>query len=169
VKVVFRSPETIVCCSSVISNRIEVISGYTRAIDRQKREASLKVVELMLPLEVKKIHHRSAPSEEESTFRGRLKTSAKKGVIWWTWSGSNRRPLPCHGSALPNCATGPRAEGCNSFIVSAAEGFVNARAGRSAGPTRTKRRAQPDEGQAPTAKRQLPGCGDDNHAVEVEQ
>src|SRR5262249_45296676 len=20
---------------------------------------------------------------------------------WWTWSGSNRRPLPCHGSALP--------------------------------------------------------------------
>src|SRR5579863_10701265 len=27
---------------------------------------------------------------------------------WWTWSGSNRRPLPCHGSALPNCATGPR-------------------------------------------------------------
>ena len=29
------------------------------------------------------------------------------GIIWWTWSGSNRRPLPCHGSALPNCATGP--------------------------------------------------------------
>ena len=22
-------------------------------------------------------------------------------LIWWTWSGSNRRPLPCHGSALP--------------------------------------------------------------------
>src|SRR5215467_8428432 len=22
-------------------------------------------------------------------------------MIWWTWSGSNRRPLPCHGSALP--------------------------------------------------------------------
>ena len=20
---------------------------------------------------------------------------------WWTWPGSNRRPLPCHGSALP--------------------------------------------------------------------
>src|SRR5258708_38886448 len=32
-------------------------------------------------------------------------------VIWWTWSGSNRRPLPCHGSALPNCATGPHAAG----------------------------------------------------------
>src|SRR2546421_12514226 len=25
----------------------------------------------------------------------------KKLKIWWTWSGSNRRPLPCHGSALP--------------------------------------------------------------------
>jgi hypothetical protein len=22
-------------------------------------------------------------------------------TAWWTWSGSNRRPLPCHGSALP--------------------------------------------------------------------
>ena len=28
-------------------------------------------------------------------------------ILWWTWSGSNRRPLPCHGSALPSCATGP--------------------------------------------------------------
>ena len=26
--------------------------------------------------------------------------SVVKG-FWWTWSGSNRRPLPCHGSALP--------------------------------------------------------------------
>jgi hypothetical protein len=26
--------------------------------------------------------------------------------IWWTWTGSNRRPLPCHGSALP---TAPQA------------------------------------------------------------
>src|SRR5271169_4044661 len=23
------------------------------------------------------------------------------GEFWWTWPGSNRRPLPCHGSALP--------------------------------------------------------------------
>src|ERR1700690_654625 len=22
-------------------------------------------------------------------------------ILWWTWPGSNRRPLPCHGSALP--------------------------------------------------------------------
>ena len=27
--------------------------------------------------------------------------------VWWTWSGSNRRPLPCHGSALP---TAPQAQ-----------------------------------------------------------
>jgi hypothetical protein len=26
---------------------------------------------------------------------------------WWTWTGSNRRPLPCHGSALP---TAPQAQ-----------------------------------------------------------
>jgi hypothetical protein len=25
----------------------------------------------------------------------------KQFILWWTWSGSNRRPLPCHGSALP--------------------------------------------------------------------
>ena len=36
-------------------------------------------------------------------------------VYWWTWSGSNRRPLPCHGSALPNCATGPLEKGQLSY------------------------------------------------------
>jgi hypothetical protein len=40
---------------------------YTRAVDQQKREASLKVVELMLPLDLKKIQHPSAPSEGEET------------------------------------------------------------------------------------------------------
>ena len=29
------------------------------------------------------------------------KTRVELCLIWWTWSGSNRRPLPCHGSALP--------------------------------------------------------------------
>ena len=23
------------------------------------------------------------------------------GEIWWTWSGSNRRPPACHAGALP--------------------------------------------------------------------
>src|SRR5690349_10524362 len=31
---------------------------------------------------------------------------------WWTWSGSNRRPLPCHGSALP---AAPQAHKADSF------------------------------------------------------
>ena len=31
------------------------------------------------------------------------------GLFWWTWTGSNRRPLPCHGSALP---TAPQAHPC---------------------------------------------------------
>src|SRR5215471_17569738 len=36
------------------------------------------------------------------------------GKIWWTWSGSNRRPLPCHGSALP---TAPQAHSAGSTII----------------------------------------------------
>src|SRR5208282_289207 len=34
--------------------------------------------------------------------------------IWWTWSGSNRRPLPCHGSALP---AAPQAHAFNSRLA----------------------------------------------------
>src|SRR6185312_13091223 len=30
-----------------------------------------------------------------------LEVIDSRRVKWWTWSGSNRRPLPCHGSALP--------------------------------------------------------------------
>ncbi len=26
------------------------------------------------------------------------------GKLWWTWTGSNRRPLPCHGG-LDNVKT----------------------------------------------------------------
>ena len=33
---------------------------YIRAVDQQKREASLKVVELMLPMEVQKLQHPSS-------------------------------------------------------------------------------------------------------------
>ncbi len=32
-------------------------------------------------------------------------------ILWWTWSGSNRRPLPCHGSALPAAPQAHFAEG----------------------------------------------------------
>src|SRR5689334_5546695 len=36
------------------------------------------------------------PERSEGPLHGR-----KTERLWWTWSGSNRRPLPCHGSALP--------------------------------------------------------------------
>jgi hypothetical protein len=45
---------------------------YTRAVDHQKREASLKVVELMLPLDLEKFQHPSAPSETKETPNHRL-------------------------------------------------------------------------------------------------
>ena len=38
---------------------------YTRAVSQQKREASLKVVELMLPLDLEKLQHPSAPTEAQ--------------------------------------------------------------------------------------------------------
>jgi integrase len=40
---------------------------YTRAVDQQKREANQKVVELMLPLDLEKFQHPSAPSEADDT------------------------------------------------------------------------------------------------------
>src|SRR5208282_6113969 len=52
--------------------------------------------------------------------------------IWWTWSGSNRRPLPCHGSALPAApqahtsgspGTGIR-EKCRALIFAGISGIV---------------------------------------------
>jgi integrase len=54
---------------------------YTRAVDQQKREASLKVVELMLPLEVQKLQHPSAPSRNGSVPRRCRQTSKNKGDI----------------------------------------------------------------------------------------
>jgi integrase len=57
---------------------------YTRAVDQQKREASLKVVELMLPLEVQKLEHPSAPSGDETAPRRCRQISKNKGVYWWT-------------------------------------------------------------------------------------
>src|SRR5579875_1312618 len=43
-------------------------------------------------------------------------------MIWWTWSGSNRRPLPCHGSALP---AAPQAHARDYPIFMDGERFVN--------------------------------------------
>jgi integrase len=57
---------------------------YTRAVDQQKREASLRVVELMLPLEVQKLQHPSAPFGDEIPPRRCRQISKNKGVVWWT-------------------------------------------------------------------------------------
>ena len=37
--------------------------------------------------------------QNATKLKSGVSASSLKG--WWTWSGSNRRPLPCHGSALP--------------------------------------------------------------------
>ena len=57
---------------------------YTRAVDQQKREASLKVVSLILPLDVEKFQHPSAPSGTQKANRRCRQVFASKGVIWWT-------------------------------------------------------------------------------------
>ena len=52
---------------------------YTRAVDQQKREASRRVLELMLPLEMRKLQHPSAPSEGETSIRRCRQIYRKKG------------------------------------------------------------------------------------------
>ncbi|MDR3411083.1 MAG: hypothetical protein P4L87_09110, partial [Formivibrio sp.] len=54
---------------------------YTRAVDQQKREASLKVVELMLPPEVEKLQHPSAPPQESAENRSAGKSLSIKGIL----------------------------------------------------------------------------------------
>src|SRR5690349_24809855 len=43
--------------------------------------------------------------------------SCKLLKIWWTWSGSNRRPLPCHGSALPAAPQAHKGRSANSILA----------------------------------------------------
>jgi hypothetical protein len=71
-------------------------SIFIHAVDQETREARAKVVELMLSLDMTKFQHPSAPREGERTPRRYRQIYVKKWVLWWTWSGSNRRPLPCH-------------------------------------------------------------------------
>ena len=54
---------------------------YTRAVDQQKREASLKVVALMLPLDVEKFQHPSAPSDTQKGTRRCRQMAVNKGDI----------------------------------------------------------------------------------------
>jgi integrase len=57
---------------------------YTRAVDQQKREASLKVVGWMLPVDLQKFQHPSAPSDTQKVNRRCRQVIANKGFIWWT-------------------------------------------------------------------------------------
>jgi len=65
----------------VVPAWLRSIVTATRAVDQRKREASLKVVELMLPLEVQKLQHPSAPSGDGTAPRRCRQISANKGVI----------------------------------------------------------------------------------------
>src|ERR1700733_12534336 len=69
------------------------------------------------------------------TLRRHSLLSQKVWEIWWTWSGSNRRPLPCHGSALPaapqahNKATnGKKTRRKYGFILAGMRAIVKLRA-----------------------------------------
>jgi integrase len=57
---------------------------YTRAVDQQKRAASLKVVGWMLPIDLQKFQHPSAPSDMQKATRRCRQVVLNKGVIWWT-------------------------------------------------------------------------------------
>jgi hypothetical protein len=54
---------------------------YTRAVDQQKREASLKVVKMMLPLDVEKFQHPSASSDTQKATRRCRQITVKEGLI----------------------------------------------------------------------------------------
>src|SRR5271163_1563818 len=54
---------------------------YTRAVDRQKREASLKVVGWMLAVDLQKFQHPSAPSETQKGTRRCRQLAVNKGDI----------------------------------------------------------------------------------------
>jgi len=53
---------------------------YTRAVDQQKCEASLKVVGLMLLVDLQKFEHPSAPSDTQKANRLCRQVVANKGV-----------------------------------------------------------------------------------------
>jgi integrase len=80
---------------------------YTRAVDQQKRDASLKVVELMLPLEVKKLQHPSAPSERPNEKRRYRKFKSRKELLV-DLIGIEPMTSSMPWKRAPSCATGPR-------------------------------------------------------------
>ena len=57
--------------------------GASRAVDQQKREASLKVLGWILPVDLQKFQHPSALADTHKGNR-RRQVMANKGVVWWT-------------------------------------------------------------------------------------
>ena len=94
------------------------LNVYTRAIDQQKREASLKVMELMLPLEIKKLQHPSAPSEKpQEKWRCRKFKSRKELLVDLIGIEPMTSSMPW--KRAPSCATGPHIGGDNFPIFAA--------------------------------------------------
>jgi hypothetical protein len=54
---------------------------YTRAVSQQKREANIKVVEMMPPLEVQKLQHPSASAQEPAENRSAAKSLSMDGLL----------------------------------------------------------------------------------------
>ena len=97
---------------------------YTRAVSQQKREANSKVVEMMLPMEVRRTQHPSAPSEQREATTWMSETSQTKQVS----GGPDRdRTDDLFHAMEARSQTAPQAhwlQGCNFSIVSAGAGFV---------------------------------------------
>jgi site-specific recombinase XerD len=51
------------------ASRRTTLDIYARAVSQQKRDANKRVVEMMLPTEIKKFQHSSAPSMEREASR----------------------------------------------------------------------------------------------------
>jgi Phage integrase family len=82
---------------------------YTRAIDQQKREASLEVMELMLPLDLQKFQHPSAPSGEPRKKRRCRKFMSRKEILV-DLIGIEPMTSSMPWKRAPSCATGPQRE-----------------------------------------------------------
>jgi integrase len=88
---------------------------YTRAVDQQKREASLKVMELVLPLEVQKLQHPSAPlTKTQGKWRCRKMLSRKELLVDLIGIEPMTSSMPW--KRAPSCATGPHREDVTSLF-----------------------------------------------------
>ena len=93
---------------------------YTRAVDQRKRDASLNVVEMMLPLEVQKLQH---PRETGLRLVGADKY-LRINELLVDLVGIEPTTSSMPWKRAPSCATGPHGKR-TTFLLSALErGFV---------------------------------------------